>query len=92
MRLPGVPAVVIVPPSAAVPARRGAGSTASRRRSCGTRRRTTEPATPREADLHAAAAERALETVSLPLSAPLWTRMESLGIESGRLGSERLQP
>jgi hypothetical protein len=51
-----------------------------------------EPATPREADLHAAAAERAVETVSLPLSARLWTRAEGLGIESGRLGSERVQP
>jgi hypothetical protein len=28
--------------------------------------------------------------LTLPLSEPLWRRMESLGIESGRLGSERL--
>jgi hypothetical protein len=28
--------------------------------------------------------------LALPLSGRLWTRMESLGIESGRLGSERL--
>jgi hypothetical protein len=91
MRLPGVPAVVIVlhplqfPLGAAMADRfpvlelwyapPGA-----------------EPASPREADLHAAASERALETVALPLSARLWTRAEALGIESGRLGSERLLP
>jgi hypothetical protein len=44
----------------------------------------------RQAALHAAAAEHAAETIALPISAPLWTRMESLGVESGRLGSERL--
>jgi hypothetical protein len=42
------------------------------------------------AELHALARGRAAARFELPLSAPLWTRMESLGIESGRLGSERL--
>jgi hypothetical protein len=46
--------------------------------------------TAREAELHAVARERAATRFALPLSAPLWTRMESRGIESGRLGSERL--
>jgi len=45
---------------------------------------------PRERELDAAARERAAATLILPVSGPLWTRMESLGIESGRLGSERL--
>jgi hypothetical protein len=47
--------------------------------------------TQRERELHEAAQERAAARFSLPLSEPLWTRMESLGIESGRLGSERLR-
>jgi len=47
-------------------------------------------ATPRELELDAAARERAAATLVLPVTGPLWTRMESLGIESGRLGSERL--
>ena len=46
--------------------------------------------TAREAELHAVARDRAATRFALPLSAPLWTRMESRGIESGRLGSERL--
>src|SRR4051794_16645940 len=47
-------------------------------------------ATPRELELDAAARERAAATLVLPVTARLWTRMESRGIESGRLGSERL--
>lgn len=45
------------------------------------------PGSRRAAALHAAAAARA----ALAFAAPeeLWARMESLGIESGRLGSER---
>ena len=91
MRLPGVPAVVIVlhplqfPLGAALSDRFPAVE-------LWYAPPAGEPATPREADLHAAASERALETVALPLSARLWRRAEGLGIESGRLGSERLQP
>ena len=32
----------------------------------------------------------AVATLTLPVTARLWTRMESRGIESGRLGSERM--
>jgi hypothetical protein len=46
--------------------------------------------TPRELQLDAAARELAVETLTLPVTARLWTRMESRGIESGRLGSERM--
>ena len=46
--------------------------------------------TPRELQLDAAARELAVATLTLPVTALLWTRMESRGIESGRLGSERL--
>jgi hypothetical protein len=46
--------------------------------------------TPRELQLDAAARELSAATLTLPVTAPLWTRMESRGIESGRLGSERL--
>jgi hypothetical protein len=44
----------------------------------------------REQTLDAAARAGAAAELTLPLSGRLWTRMESLGIESGRLGSERL--
>jgi hypothetical protein len=54
---------------------------------------------PRERALEAAAIERAALTRTLEPAAdartanlPLWERMEALGIESGRLGSERAQP
>jgi len=46
--------------------------------------------TPRELQLDAAARELAVATLTLPVTARLWTRMESRGIESGRLGSERM--
>jgi hypothetical protein len=90
MRLPGVPAVVIVLHPLQFPL---GAALADRFPLLELWYAPPEggPATPREADLHAAAAERALETVALPLSARLWTRAEGLGIESGRLGSERLQ-
>jgi hypothetical protein len=54
-----------------------------------------EPATERERILHERAAERAalrFERAGGPAhtqNLPLWERMEALGIESGRLGSER---
>jgi hypothetical protein len=54
-----------------------------------------EPAGDRERELHERAAERAalrFERASGPVhtqNLPLWERMEALGIESGRLGSER---
>jgi hypothetical protein len=54
-----------------------------------------EPATERERALHDRAAERAalrFERATGPAhtqNLPLWERMESLGIEGGRLGSER---
>jgi hypothetical protein len=89
MRLPGVPAVVAalhplqVPLALALIDRHpdaelwyGAADGAA--------------ATSRELELDAAARERAAATLVLPVTAPLWTRMESRGIESGRLGSERL--
>lgn len=59
------------------------------------------PGDPRERELEAAAIERARLTRRLEPAAganvrsanlPLWERMEALGIESGRLGSERVQP
>jgi hypothetical protein len=55
-----------------------------------------EPAGEREAALHARALERAtmhFEHSDAPAhtqNLPLWARMEALGIESGRLGSERV--
>jgi hypothetical protein len=54
-----------------------------------------EPGTERERELHALAGERAtmhFEPVPGPAyeaNLPLWERMETLGIESGRLGSHR---
>lgn len=54
-----------------------------------------EPGSERERELHALASERAamrFEPVAGPaheVNRPLWERMEALGIESGRLGSER---
>jgi hypothetical protein len=57
------------------------------------------PDGPRERELEAAAIGRADVTRTLEPAAdvrsanlPLWERMEALGIESGRLGSERAQP
>ena len=57
------------------------------------------PAGLREEELAIAAAERAGLTGALEAAAdahaanrPLWERMEALGIESGRLGSERVRP
>jgi hypothetical protein len=53
----------------------------------------------RLADLHEAAQARAAitfgpdpEAPAHELNRPLWERMEALGIESGRLGSERISP
>ena len=54
-----------------------------------------EPGSGREHELHALAGERAamrFEAAQEPVyeaNLPLWERMEALGIESGRLGSER---
>jgi hypothetical protein len=54
-----------------------------------------EPEGPRERTLHELARERAVlrlehpEAPPYPANLPLWERMEALGIESGRLGSER---
>jgi hypothetical protein len=52
-----------------------------------------EPASGRERNLHELAAERADMRFdggpAQELNRPLWERMEALGIESGRLGSER---
>ena len=54
-----------------------------------------DPASDRERQLHALAADRAamrFEAVggrAREANLPLWERMEALGIESGRLGSER---
>jgi hypothetical protein len=62
---------------------------------------TSPPDGPRERELEAAAIEQAAFTRALEPAAgtdvraanlPLWERMEALGIESGRLGSERVQP
>jgi hypothetical protein len=43
-----------------------------------------------EGELHALALERAVLVFRLDQPRVLWERMEALGIESGRLGSERL--
>jgi hypothetical protein len=48
----------------------------------------SEPGSERERELHALASERAAMRFG-ELNRPLWERMEALGIESGRLGSER---
>jgi hypothetical protein len=54
-----------------------------------------EPADERERDLHERALERATLRIEHPggpahtQNLPLWERLEALGIESGRLGSER---
>ena len=54
-----------------------------------------EPGSARERALHGLAAERAVlrfdrrDGPTRALTLPLWERMEALGIESGRLGSER---
>jgi hypothetical protein len=56
---------------------------------------TAEPASERERTLHDLAAERAVLRFghgggpARTQNLPLWERMEALGIESGRLGSER---
>jgi hypothetical protein len=55
-----------------------------------------EPADEREAALHARALERAamhfehFDAAAHTQNLPLWRRLEALGIESGRLGSERV--
>jgi hypothetical protein len=52
-----------------------------------------EAAPARARELHEAAAARAALTFTLGAqNLPLWERMEALGIESGRLGSERTRP
>jgi hypothetical protein len=89
MRLPGVPAVVAVLHPLQVPL-----ATALLARNPGAElwygAARDVAATPREAELDAAARERAAVELTLPLTGSQWTRMESLGVESGRLGSERL--
>ena len=90
MRLPGTPAVVAAMDPLQVPL-----ATALVDRHAGAElwygaTRPPAGAPSRAAQLDAAARERAAACFALPLSAPLWTRMESLGVESGRLGSERL--
>jgi hypothetical protein len=86
MRLPGVPAVVAMMDPLQFPL-----AAALLAHHPGAELWYAPPADPGDAALHAVASERAAARLELPLSAPLWARMESLGVESGRLGSERLR-
>jgi hypothetical protein len=93
MRLPGYPlALVVFDPLEYPLARALAGIHLDAELWYGPAR---EPGSERERELHELACERAVmrfEAVGGPAheaNLPLWERMEALGIESGRLGSER---
>jgi hypothetical protein len=93
LRLPGIPrALVVFDPLQYPLARALAGPFPDAELWYGPMR---EPASERERALHGLAADRAAlrfepgERPAHTQNLPLWERMEALGIESGRLGSER---